>query len=177
MNWFPPSIQAQYLRFRNLFPQRRYPRSLLFVLAIPVTVQLLSITILVSSILHRSGQTAAVELSKELASRDSGKVIDLIDSYQLHAEDALQHHLSLVQSGLVSLDNLIQFHQYLILHHRQEPFISALSIGTAKGEFRSSIRASTDTLKQFPLQPEETPYCAIITQGWLMWQKTKVYDQ
>ena len=107
MNWFPPSIQAQYLRFRNLFPQRRHPRSLLFVLAIPVTVQLLSTTILVSSIVHRSGQTAVVELSKELASRDSGKVIDLIDSYQLRAEEVLQQHLSLVQSGLVSLDNLI----------------------------------------------------------------------
>lgn len=165
MNWFPPSIQAQYLRFRNLFPQRRHPRSLLFVLAIPVTVQLLSTTILVSSIVHRSGQTAVVELSKELASRDSGKVIDLIDSYQLRAEEVLQQHLSLVQSGLVSLDNLIQFHRYLILHHPQEPFISALSIGTAKGEFRSSIRASADSLQQFPLQPEETPYRAIITHG------------
>jgi PAS domain S-box-containing protein len=83
----------------------------------------------------------------------------------LRAEETLQQHLSFVQSGLVSLDNLIQFHQYLILHHRQEPFISALSIGTAKGEFRSSIRASTDTLQQFPLQPEETLYRAIITHG------------
>ncbi len=125
---------------------RHQPISLRNLLIVPFVVQVVGIVGLVGYLSYRSGQQAVDHLAHHLMEETGDRVVQKLDSYLQKAHRINQSNIVALRSGAISLDNLDQLHQYLILQFLQTKDVTTVLFGTPQGDLRVIHRVSPDDL-------------------------------
>ncbi|MEO1122473.1 MAG: PAS domain S-box protein [Cyanobacteria bacterium J06639_16] len=116
--------------------------SLRSLLLIPFVLQVVGITAVIGYLSHRSGQQAVEDLAQQLMSETGDRITLKLDNFLSRPHQVNQMHISALESGAISLQNLDQLHRYLIQQLPNHPETTTFLLGTPQGEFRLIHRVS-----------------------------------
>ena len=122
--------------------------SLYSLITIPSVLQMVVLTATVAYIsLHKSRQ-AVEAIANRLTEKTSLYVVKELDTYVQSAHQINQQYLGALASNAVNLQDLEQFHRYLLSQFQQHDTLSAVLLGLPTGEFR---RFTATRVKLTPL--------------------------
>jgi len=114
--------------------------SLYSLITIPSVLQMVVLTATVAYIsLHKSRQ-AVEAIANRLTEKTSLYVVKELDTYVQSAHQINQQYLGALASNAVNLQDLEQFHRYLLSQFQQHDTLSAVLLGLPTGEFRTIHR-------------------------------------
>jgi class 3 adenylate cyclase/HAMP domain-containing protein len=113
-----------------------------FVLTIPFLLQIFTTVGLVGYLSYINGQKSVDELANQLMREVSYRIDQNIKVYLNTPHQINQHKLDAVNLGLLTMDNLKPWENYLLQQVKSHQYISFTSMANKSGEYRTGERLS-----------------------------------
>jgi signal transduction histidine kinase/CheY-like chemotaxis protein len=140
-------FEAKFTKSLNLMVAKVLDKlPLRTILIVPFVLQIVGAVGLVGYLSFRNGQKAVNNLGAQLMSEVSLRVEQNLQVYVATPHQINQSKLDTIKLGLLTMDNLSDWEQYLWRQVQLYPYINFTSIGNKNGEYRTGEKLSNGSL-------------------------------